>query len=350
MIIFLYGEDDFRAKKKLSELKGKFINDVDKSGGSLDWVDGEKCSLKEINEKSSGGSLLAPKRMIVIENILRTKTKDLLPQVLEYFQAKEKSGNDNIIVFLENFIKTKKRYNSEETVKLDADGREKPLNKIEKQLFDFLSGTKIKQEFHKFNNVDLTAWIRSEAERRGGVIEPKAAVALIAATAGDMWQIDREIDKLINYKKGQQPAMVGESRLAEVTESDVSELVKGPFEDNIFALTDAIASRNRSLSAKLLEEEMLSGSNEIYILSMVVRQIKIVLQIRAALDEGKNTRSIASELKLNSYVVGKAADQARNFKTDDLKSLLSDLIEIDRRSKTGEGEAGTLLGLFVAKL
>jgi len=350
MIIFLYGEDDFRAKKKLSELKGKFIKEVDRSGGSLDWVDGEKCSLREINEKSSGGSLLAPKRMVVIENVFRTKTKDFLPQVLEYFQAKEKTGNDNIIVFLENFLKTKKKYGSEETVKLDADGREKPLNKAEKQLFDFLSGTKIKQEFKKLSNLDLSAWIRGETERRGGRIGNKAAIALISVTAGDMWQIDREIDKLINYKRGQSPAMIGEGAPPEIDENDVAELVKGPFEDNIFALTDAIASRNRVLSVKLLEEEFLSGSNEIYILSMVVRQVKIVLQVRAGLDEGKNPRSIASELKLNSYVVGKAADQARNYRLEDLKRALSDLVEIDRRSKTGAGDAGTLLCLFVAKL
>lgn len=350
MIIFLYGEDDFRAKKKLSELKGKFIKEVDRSGGSLDWVDGEKCSLKEINEKSSGGSLLAPKRMIVIENLFRTKTKDLLSEALKYFQDRESSGNDNIIVFLENFLKTKKKYDGEETVKLDADGREKPLTKAERQLFDFLSKTKIKQEFHKMNNADLSSWIRTEAEKRGGVMGGKAAIALMVATAGDMWQIDREIDKLINYKKGQEPSLVGAGRPAEVTESDIAELVKGPFEDNIFALTDAIASKNRVLGAKLLEEEMLSGSNEIYILSMVVRQIRIVLQVRSALDDGKTPRSIASELKLNSYVVGKAVEQARNFKTEVLKGLLSDLVDIDRRSKTGQGDAGTLLGLFIAKL
>jgi DNA polymerase-3 subunit delta len=351
MIIFLYGEDDFKAKKKLSELKNKFIKEVDKSGGSLDWVDGEKTSLKEINEKSSGGSLLAPKRMIVIENIFRTKTKDFLPEVLKYFQAKEKSGNDNIVVFLENFLKTKKKYDREEIVKLDADGREKPLNKAESSLFDFLSKVKIKQEFRKMNNLELSSWIKKETESRGGSIGGRAIAALITATAGDAWQIDNEINKLINYKLGQEPVLLaGGAPMAEISEADVKDLVRGVFEDNIFALTDAIGSRNRALSAKLLEEEFLSGSNGIYILSMIVRQIKIVLQARAALDLGKNSRAIASDLKLNSFVASKAAVQAGAYKIEDLKRVLSVLVNIDFMAKTGRGDASTLLDLFVSKL
>jgi DNA polymerase-3 subunit delta len=353
MIIFLFGEDDFRAKRKLAQLKDKFLKEVDKSGGSLEWVDGERAVLKEIAEKSSGGSLLAPKRMVVIENIFRTKTKDLLPEVLKYFQAKEKSGNDNIVVFLENFIKTKKKYNSEETVKMDADGREKPLTKAEKELFNFFSTVKVKQEFHKMNNMEMSSWIREEAAARGGKVSVKGANALITATGGDLWQIDKELNKLINYKTGQKSSLPASGMPVggdEISDEDVEQLVKGQFEDNIFALTDAIGSRQRSLAVKLLEEEFLSGANELYVLSMIVRQVKIIIQARAALDKGMPSRAMAAELKLNPFVASKAADQARNFKMDDLKKILSGLIDIDFAVKTGRGEAGVMLGLLVAKL
>lgn len=350
MIIFLYGEDDFRAKNKLSELKAKFLKEVDKSGGSLEWIDGEKASLREINEKSSGGSLLAPKRMIVIENIFRAKDKELLPEVLKYFQAKEKSGNDNIIVFLENFLKTKKKYDSEETVKLDADGRDKPLTKAEKAFFDFLSGTKIKQEFKKLNNLELSSWIRNEAAVRGGQIGLRAINALMMVTAGDMWQLDNEINKLINYKKGQAPTMVGEAGLAEISEADVEELVRGAFEENIFALTDAIGSKNRALAIKLLEEEVKSGSNEIYILSMIIRQIKIILQARQGLDLGQTPKKIATDMKVISFVANKAIAQARNFNLESLKNILSQLVEIDYKAKSGQGDPLTWLNLLVSRL
>lgn len=350
MIIFLYGEDDFRAKNKLAELKDKFLKEVDKSGGSLEWIDGERAAWREINEKSSGGSLLAPKRMIVIENIFRAKDKEMLSEVLEYFQAKENSGNDNIVVFLENFIKSKKKFDSVETVKLDADGREKPLTKAEKELFNFLSKVKIKQEFKKMNNLELSSWIKSETAARGGQIGPRAINALAVATAGDMWQIDNEINKLINYKKGQEPALVGDGKRAEINEGDVEELVRGVFEENIFALTDAIGSKNRALAVKLLEEEIKSGSNEIYILSMIVRQIKIILQARQGLDLGQTPKKIAADMKVISFVANKAIAQARNFNLESLKNILNQLVEIDYKAKSGQGDPLTLLNLLVGRL
>ena len=96
MIIFLYGEDDFRAKKKLAELKDKFLREVDHSGGSIEFLDGKIADLKQINEKAATASLLASRRMIVIEEIFSNKNKDLLLEVAEYFQAKEKNGTPSV--------------------------------------------------------------------------------------------------------------------------------------------------------------------------------------------------------------------------------------------------------------
>ena len=108
MIIFLYGEDNFRAKKKIREFKDKFLREVDKSGGSIEYIDGKTADLKEINAKAATASLLASKRMIIIEDIFSNKNKDLLPAAAEYFRAKEKNNWGNIVIFCDNSIKNKK--------------------------------------------------------------------------------------------------------------------------------------------------------------------------------------------------------------------------------------------------
>jgi DNA polymerase III delta subunit len=369
MIIFLFGEDDFRAKKKLNELRDRFAREIDQAGGGFEHLDGEKITLRDINEKAAASSLWAAKRMIVIENIFRNKNKDILTEATEYFREREKRGQPNIIVFLENFIKTKKKFSGAETVKLDLDGREKPLTKAEKNLFEFLNSSTVKQEFKKLSNTELSDWIKKETAARGGQIGAKAVAALITLTAGDSWQIDSEINKLINYKAGQReqqtplksplvkggeynaPPLLykeGQGEVLEISEADVKELVRGHFEENIFALTDAIGARNRALAASLLEEELKSGANEIYLLSMITRQIKIILQVASALSAGSTERKLAGELKLNPYVAQKAAAQARNFPPEKLKKSLSDLIEIDYKIKTGRGEPAVLLGLWLA--
>jgi DNA polymerase III subunit delta len=349
MIIFFFGEDDFRAKKKISELKDKFRREVDKTGGSIEYVDGKTADLRTINEKAATASLLASKRMIVIEDIFSNKNKELLPAVKEYFAAKEKNKWDNIVIFGDSSIKSKRRMGGEEFVKGDAEGRDKPLGKKEKELFDFLHQQKFTQEFKKMNNSELAGWIKTEVEQRGGAISSRATAALAGLVGYDLWQIDREIDKLVNYKNGQQPVLAAGGMPSAIEPEDVEKLVKGNFDDNIFALTDAIGARNKSLAIKLLEEQLELGANEIYLLTMITRQIKIILQVRQALDLGQSSRQMITELKLNPYVAQKAIEQARHFSLNALKIIFDRLVEIDFKIKTGQGEPAVLIDLLVAK-
>jgi DNA polymerase III delta subunit len=350
MIIFFYGEDDFRAKNKIRGLKDKFLREVDKSGGSIELIDGKTADLKEINEKAATASLLASKRMIIIEDIFSNKNKDLLPEAAEYFRAKEKNNWGNVVIFCDNTIKSKRKFGGEEIVKFDADGRDKPLGKKEKTLFDFLSKQKFTQEFKKLNNTELAAWVKAEIEKRGGMIAPRAVQAITGLVGYDLWQIDREIDKLVSYKSGGKPSLVEGGAPALIEIDDVEKLVKGNFDDNIFALTDAIGARDKALSAKILEEQFELGANEIYLLMMITRQIKIILQVRQALDLGQSSRQIISELKQNPYVVQKAIEQARHFSLNALKIIFDKLVEIDFKIKTGQGEPQVLLNLLIARL
>lgn len=366
MIIFLYGEDDFRAKMKIRELKDKFLREVDRSGGSIEFVEGRTATLKEINEKAATASLLASKRMIIIDDIFSNRDKDLLPELAEYFKNKEKNNWGNIVVFCDNSIKSKKKFGGEEMVKADKDGRDKPLGKKEKELFDFLSrpfdklastsspqvmtGQKFAQEFKKLSNTELAAWIKKETEARGGAISARAAQVLVGLVGYDLWQINREIDKLINYKSGEKPALASGGAPAVIEEADVEKLVKGNFDDNIFALTDAIGARDKALATRLLEEQIELGANEIYLLTMITRQIKIILQVRQALDLGQSSRQIITELKLNPYVAQKAIEQSRHFSLNALKIIFSKLVEIDYKIKSGQGDGLTLLNLLIGRM
>jgi DNA polymerase-3 subunit delta len=289
-----------------------------------------------------------------------------LPEAAEYFRAKEKNKWDNIVVFCDNSIKSKRKYGGEEIVKADKEGRDKPLGKKEKELFDFLAnpsgkpvltsslrvgtGQKFAQEFKKLNNAELAAWVKKETEARGGAISSRAIQILIGLVGYDLWQIDREIDKLISFKSGERPALTAGGAPLAIEDKDVEELVKGNFDDNIFALTDAIGARDKSLAAQFLEEQLELGANEIYLLTMIIRQIKIILQVRQALDLGHSSRQIISELKLNPYVAQKAIEQSRHFSLNALKIIFGRLIEIDYKIKTGQGEPRVLLNLLLAKI
>lgn len=346
MIIFIYGEDSFSSGRKIKELKDKFISEVDKSGNSLSALDGKEADMKKINEMVGASSLLAKKRMIIIENIF--SNKGVVPEALEYF--KEKESGDNIIIFRENTLKTKRKGKNQEILKIDSSGREKPLSKKEKELFDFLASQKFVQEFKTLPNLNLAAWIKKEVEEREGKISGQAIQALIGLIGNDLWQIDREINKLINYKSGQNPKLTKGGEPDYIDVADVEEMVRGSFDENIFALTDAISTRNRAQATKLLEEQYGAGLSDSYLISMIIRQIKILLQIRQALDQGYSSRKIISSLGLHPFIVQKGINQVRNFNLETLKKMLEKLTEIDYQMKTGRAEARLLLNLLISKI
>lgn len=317
MIIFLYGADTFRSKEKLKILKERFIQEVDKSGLNLADIEAIKMSIADFNKTVASRSFLAKKRMVVIRHIFKT-AKSFQTEVLELLKKGKyrESRDDNVLIFWD----------------------EEPDKRV--ALFKYLSGSKFKEEFNILANNDLVKWIEKRVELKGGKISHGDANFLASKSDGDLWALAGEIDKLVAAGKG----AIGRAEIEE------SSLVK--IDDNIFNLTDAIANQDRARALKLLDEQIESGVNEIYLLSMIVRSFRILTQIKSALEGGGQggQRAIAGELGLHPFVVQKAMPQARKYEMDELKRIYAKLLEIDIRLKTSDANPKTLLEMFVVEI
>lgn len=330
MIIFLYGEDTFRSRQKLNELKEKFLREVDPTGGSLSALDGSIATLEKINESVSPSSFFSKKRMVVVENIFSNKAQPFFGQLAEFF--KKEKNRDNIIVFRDS-----------------VSGAEK-LPKYKAELFALLAKQKYAQEFKLLSNVEAVKWVKKETEARGGKINASAAAELISLLGSDLWLINSEIDKLINYKAGQKLPIDGQERGTIIEAEDVKNLARGVFDENIFALTDAWSAKNKKRAAELLEEQIEGGMAEAYLLTMIIRQFRILLQIRQALDLGETSGKISGLLKIHPYVAQKGISQARGFSLVELKKIFKRLTEIDYLMKTGQADIKTTLSVLLMKI
>ena len=351
MIIFLYGQDDFRSQQKLKKIKAKFIKEVDTSANGLTTLDGQISDIKKISDTLSARSLLTSRRMIIIENIFLNKGKTIFVEVFDYLKKiKADKEEDVIIVIRETSIKTGKTGNQAVTV--NAIGKEKPLLVKPQALFSYLVKQKFSQEFKLLTNAELISWIKKQVISQDGNITNQAAQTLISLVGNDLWQVNNEINKLINYKVGLEPSIIpGDNSVSKNIEVvDIEKLTKGKFDENIFALTDAISNKNKALATKLLNEQYAAGLTDSYLLSMFTRQFKILLQIRQALDSGLTSRKITSELRLHPFVIQKGISQVRNFNLPHLKQTLAKLLSIDFDMKNGRGDGQTMLDLLIAKI
>lgn len=324
MIIFLYGEDTFRSRIKLKEFKDKFIREVDPSGNDIVTLNGETANLLKIKDAANASSLFSRRKMVIVENIFKNKSKIVIDEIAEYFR-KLKNEQDNIIVFWD-----------------EMSGAKMGKNK----LFNFFSKSdsdspikKFVQAYPSLSDQEVSAWVKKEFSEKGGRISNTAIFALVAALGNDLWAISNEINKLIAFKPND-----------EISVEDIEKMVKGKINENIFALTDAIGTKNRRLTLELVEKEMEAGAADMYLLYMITRQFKIMLQIRSAIDQGKSNAVIASELKIHPFVVQKSSQQIKSFPAEFIVKIINQLIEIDYQVKSGQTDFVTALDLLLVRL
>lgn len=320
MIICLYGADSFRSRRFLQELKNKFVKDVDPNSHSFSVVDGSTATLGSISEQINTGSLFVKKRLVVIENIFKNKSEKIFSELAPYLEKIAKS-DENILIFR------------------DEDIEGKAMKAPAKKLLAFFKLQPYTQEFKTLLPAQLASFIKKEAALYDKDISAPAASLLIDLTGGDLWQISAEVKKLSfrNDKKM-------------ISSEMIKEMVPGSYDENIFGLTDAISAKNRKTAISLLEEQYAAGLSDEYLLTMLIRQFKILLQIREALDANMNPADIANHLKVHPYVAKKGAVQARNFSAPILKDYLNRLIYLDFSNKTGRGDIKTELSLLISGL
>ena len=332
MIIFLHGVDDFRIKRKLFKLKEKFRNDVDPSGEAIVSFDGTKLILDELNTAVNSGSLFVRRRMVVVGNVFQNKDKEIFSDLLDFVKKNGKKDSDpkegNILIFFDENIGAHP-------------------TKIRKELWQFFLASKFSEEFKKLTNTEVTSWIKKEANMLGAEISIQSSAELASILDNDLWRIQSELVKLVNYKAGMKLMDGGK---LEINKEDIEEMSKGVFDDNIFALTDAIGSKNKPLALKLFEEQMQNGISFDYLLTMIIWQFKRMLQVRQALNLGSNSRKIVTDLKIHPFVAQKSINQVRSFDLEYLKDTLRNLVEINKKIRETGAEPKVLMGLFIVKL
>jgi len=314
MLLFLYGEDDYRLKEKLKAIKKRYL-DAAATEANLSVLRAEEVSdFEKIKEDIRAMPFLAKQRMIILENFLTQASKDLQEKLKDYL---DEVPETSIVVFVEEGIPNEKNILFQK------------LQKIAKKIWIF----NILKPF------ELEKWVRDKAIERKGRIDPQAVKILASYVGPDLWQMSAEIEKLILYK--------GKDL---IKPADVDLLVKAKLDNNIFNLVDALGNRELKKAGRKLEELLKSGEPPLYILTMIIYQFRNILLVKDLLTRGKGKSEIAKEIKLHPFVLQKTFSQAENFSLGQLKKIYQYLVDADLAIKTGKIEPQLALNLLITKI
>lgn len=85
------------------------------------------------------------------------------------------------------------------------------------------------------------------------------------------------------------------------------------------------------------------------ILFLLTRQYRILFHVKDLLQKGYGRKEIASKAGLHPFAAGKYMDQAKYFKTRELRKIMEDSADIEQRVKTGLLTDNLAVELFLVK-
>jgi len=311
MIIFLYGPDSFRSKRKLDELVNHY-KESNKSGLNLLYLDADKIDFDEFYNQFRVSSMFQEKKLIILNNVF--SKKPFQEEFLENIKDIE-SLKDVVVVFEKDSV----------------DERTK--------LFKTLKKDCKSQEFNLLDLKTLRVFAENEFKLRGAKINIDAAALLLSYVGNDLWRLSNEIDKLALYKAG-----------SVIRKEDIQLQVKPKIEVDIFQTIDALAQKNKKGAFLLLRKHLVNGESPIYLLSMLQYQFRNLLAIKELAEKGLMYDSIVKKSGLHPFVVKKNYFQCKNFSMQDLKSIYKKMFQIDLQVKLGKMDTEAALDLLVSSI
>ncbi len=332
MFYILHGDEEFTRSEELAKLKAQMA----RSGmGDLNItvLDGRKVELAELINVCNTMPFLTDRRMVIVENLLQR------------FEPRERSEDASSTT-------ASSPKESEYAAKLGAYLEQLPPftrlifveNKLLSRNNPILKKAQGRQDSHirEFSPLAAEAlpdWVRSRATAKRISVARDAAQALVARVGPNLRLLDQELEKLAAYVNYARPVSV----------EDVRALVSEDHEGNIFALVDMLGLRQRERAMQQLQELLLGGANELYILTMIARQVRLIL---AAKDLAQTRRlkpeEIRRELRIaHGFVLDKLLRQAQQFSFEELVTVHRRVLEADQAIKTGRIEPRLALELLV---
>lgn len=186
----------------------------------------------------------------------------------------------------------------------------------------------------------MPGWIMKKAGELGGEFTPQAAAALVELVGNETQVAQQEIAKLLDYV----------NRERGVTVEDVQQVAAAIGQANIFEMTDALAEGNPQKAQRVLHA-LLEETDAQALFSMVVRQFRLLIMVREALDDGIPHERMGQATGQNSeYVIKKLERQAARFTLAQLEQIYHRLLEIDAAAKVSAMPLETALDLLVVEV
>ncbi len=337
----IHGDEEFFRLEELARLKAEFTQ---QGLGDLNCtsLDGRKLTIPILREACETMPFLAERRLVLVYDLLVRCEPSAKGESDEQEEPQQTNSAlcKELIAYLA-VIPTFTHLAFCESVQLNA---RNPVIK-------YAQGDKgaVMTQCVRLDNNAMHGWIQNRiAEKQRSYelssptskklgIDGDAVRALINQTGNNLRQLDLELDKLAGY-----------TNYGQIKVEHVHRLASENLEARIFGMVDALGKRDRKAALHELEVLLATGAHPLYILTMIVRQYRLLIIAKELIDEQHvDARRLAQELQVRDYAADRLAQQTRLYHQEELGAIYDALVLSDQQIKTGKIEGELALELLV---
>ncbi|MBC7370039.1 MAG: DNA polymerase III subunit delta [Bdellovibrionaceae bacterium] len=179
-------------------------------------------------------------------------------------------------------------------------------------------------EFKKPYDSQIPGWVKYIAGTLNLDIAEDAILLLSKLVGSHLTEIEGELRKLADF--------VGDRKRIEV--SDVAQAVSRSKEENVFDFTRAIGESDRVRALEHLVHLLDQGQNEIGIVSLLARHIRMLLTVKRGTDQGLSGAKLAQFAQVPPYFLENYVMQSRLWTVKKLEQTMVVLAETDKALKS----------------
>jgi DNA polymerase-3 subunit delta len=186
----------------------------------------------------------------------------------------------------------------------------------------------------------LFRWVRSQAEQLGHRISEEAVSVLLERVGPSLRELKLELQKLT----------LGQNQKRSIGEEDVLALTGDIRSESLFELPMAVGHLNLRETLRLLGKNLQQGDPPLLLLSLIVRQLRLIWRAQELRAEGRSKKEIETKLKVLPRTTGEFWKQVESFPLSTLNQLWPLTLQADQELKSSRLERGLLLEKYLWNL
>ena len=202
-------------------------------------------------------------------------------------------------------------------------------------------------EFNKLKGKDLNDWIEKSFKKYNRKISKSNINYFIQQSSyfdskqdKTLYDLENEIIKFSNYL----------SNGKEVTKETIDLLITKPLEMNVFNLLNSISQKNGENALRLFDEMYMANEPVLFILHMIVRQLRNMLNIKVLKMKGYTEGEVFEKMSLSKYEFKKVSNQSNNFTIPQLEKAMLHCLETDKSIKSSSVDDRLALEILITNL